>query len=483
MAKVLLVNPNKWGRGIAHIWIASHSSILKKNNHEVELFDCTFYRDWVSHGDDFEKEHKKTNYDSLVKFKDGIISAFQKKIDLFNPDIIFISAVSSHIHGEGEYVNIQNGYDLVKKINKDEKCHLIAGGLQATSAPKIVLENLPEINYLIKGESELVLSEIANKIDKKIPFTDSLGLAYFNKKKFINNPRQEILDNLDILSPYDYSIFEPQTFLKKYKGTVYKGIDYELSRGCIYSCAYCVETIIQKYYDFNESSKKTGAIKNFKKYSRNKSAKMAFLEISNLNKNFDISLFRCQDTNFLTIDRNVLTELSELISESNLDIKLYIETRPEGINSESIKLLKKLKVDGVGMGVEASSESFRQSNLNRFADQKKIIEAFKILKENGIKRTSYNIIGAPKQDEKSIIETIEFNRLLQPDTLSIHYYTPYHGTQSHQDGVREGMFDDYEFDADTYLRSKTKSKDLTSEKLRYYKGKFIELAKEIERSG
>ena len=73
--------------------------------------------------------------------------------------------------------------------------------------------------------------------------------------------------------------------------------------------------------------------------------------------------------------------------------------------------------------------------------------------------------------------------MLQPDTLSIHYYTPYYGTKSHLDGVKEGMFDDYEFDADTYLRSKTKSKDLTPEKLRYYKGKFIELAKEIERSG
>ena len=482
MSKVLLVNPNKWGRGIAHIWIASHSSILKKNNHNVELFDCTFYKDWISHGDDFEKEHKKTNYDTLIKFKEDIFGELQKKIDKFNPDIIFISAISSHIHGEGEYVNIQNGYDIIKKINKGKNCHLIAGGLQATSAPKIVLENMPDINYLVKGESELVLLEIANKIDKKISFYDTLGLAYFDEKKFVDNKRQEIIEDLDILSPYDYSIFEPQTFLKKYKGKVYKGIDYELSRGCIYSCSYCVETIIQKYYEFNDSSNTTGAIKNFKKYSRTKSAKMAFLEISNLNKNFGISLFRCQDTNFLTISRPVLEELAELISQSNLDIKLYIETRPEGINIQSIKILKKLKVDGVGMGVEAASEDFRQSNLNRFADQKKIIDAFKLLKENGIKRTSYNIIGAPKQDEQSIIDTIEFNRLLQPDTLSIHYYTPYYGTKSHKDGVREGMFDDYEFDADTYIRSKSKSHDLTPEKLKFYKGKFIELAKEIERA-
>ena len=47
MAKILFINPNKWGRGITPIWIASHSAILKQNNHRVELFDCTFYEDWT----------------------------------------------------------------------------------------------------------------------------------------------------------------------------------------------------------------------------------------------------------------------------------------------------------------------------------------------------------------------------------------------------------------------------------------------------
>ena len=39
MAKILLINPSKWGRGITPIWIASHSACLKEAGHEVELFD------------------------------------------------------------------------------------------------------------------------------------------------------------------------------------------------------------------------------------------------------------------------------------------------------------------------------------------------------------------------------------------------------------------------------------------------------------
>ena len=54
----------------------------------------------------------------------------------------------------------------------------------------------------------------------------------------------------------------------------------------------------------------------------------------------------------------------------------------EGINEKSVNLLKNLGVDGVGMGIELSGEEFRESELNRFANQNKIINAFKLLREN-----------------------------------------------------------------------------------------------------
>jgi hypothetical protein len=42
LEKNLFINPSKWGRAITYILIACHSYILKKN-HQVELFECTFY--------------------------------------------------------------------------------------------------------------------------------------------------------------------------------------------------------------------------------------------------------------------------------------------------------------------------------------------------------------------------------------------------------------------------------------------------------
>ena len=116
--------------------------------------------------------YKQTNYEDYLKFNsDNILNDLQNKIDEFTPDFIFWSAISSHIHGEGEYVNIQNGYDLLKDLDTKNSI-LITGGLQATSASEIILKKMKKINYLIGGESELVLLEILNNFD--------------NEKKLIN---------------------------------------------------------------------------------------------------------------------------------------------------------------------------------------------------------------------------------------------------------------------------------------------------------
>ena len=169
MARILLINPNKWGRGITHIWIASHSGLLKRNNHIVELFDASFYEKWSLNEVQFQtdnKMYKKTNYDDYLKFNKGnIYKNLQEKINKFKPDFIFWSAISSHIHGEGEYVNIQNGYDLLKNLDTNNSI-LITGGLQATSASNIVLKMMNKIDYLISGESELVLLEVLNNFDE-----------------------------------------------------------------------------------------------------------------------------------------------------------------------------------------------------------------------------------------------------------------------------------------------------------------------------
>lgn len=476
MLKILFINPNKWGRGITTIWIASHSAVLKKMGFQVELFDCTFYKNWTNDETKYNtanKQYKATEYSNIIKYNDeDIHENFKKKLKEFKPDVLFWSALSSHIHGEGEYVNIEYGYELIKDI--EENCIKITGGIQATASPKEIFKRFPKIDFLISGESEFVLSEACKLISEKKEIKNLNGISYLNDNNIVKNPPQKIISNLDEIPHYDYKIFDEQTFLRPYNGEIVNAVDYELSRGCIYTCSYCVETVIQKYYGYHETTK-NGALINAKQYLRQKSANRIYEELYNLQENQKINFVRCQDTNFLTINREVLNDLKSLFMKNPLKLKLYIETRPEGINEKSIELLKILNVDGVGMGIELAGEEFRKEKLNRFADQEKIIRAFKMLKDANIKRTSYNIIGLPDQNEQSILNTIEFNKILKPDNVTVAFYSPYYGTKEQIKSVELEYFQDYEKKVDGQLRSVGKGKLISNEKLNYYKKNFNSL--------
>ena len=473
MSKILFINPNRWGRGITTIWIPAHAALLKNNGHKVKLFDSTFYKNWKQNETQYNTDnlqYKPTPYENLIKYNtNDIFSDLQNIVDKYKPDIIFGGAISSHIHGEGEYVNIQYYDELLSKISTNAL--RISGGLQPTAKPKIMFEKFPNIDLLIRGESEFTLLQISNMVNIKGNYLELPGLVFKENGEIKINPSQPILNNMDNLGYYDYSLFDEQVFIRPYNGEIVKAVDYELSRGCIYTCEYCVETVIQKYYGFDISSAR-GVLKNAHPYLRNKTAKHIFHELITLNKDFGIQLIRCQDTNLLTVNRQVLSELAELIDKSNLNLFLYIETRPEGINKSTVKLLKKLKVDGVGMGVELASQDFREEKLSRFADQKKIIKAFDLLKVNGIKRTAYNIIGLPEEKEKDIIDTIKFNIKLNPDNVTVAFYSPYIGTAQENKANALSYFKDYESNVDGQLRTLNRSFKISSKTLQFYKKYF-----------
>lgn len=331
-------------------------------------------------------------------------------------------------------------------------------------------------DFFIRGESEFVLCEIADYINDIEKVCSLKGIVYKNGNEVVVNPKQELISYMDKITRYDYSVFEDQIFFRPYNGEVERAVDYELSRGCIYACSYCVESVIQSYYGFTRA--KHGVLIDASKYLRCKSAGRVFSELKELHEKYGITLIRSQDANFLTIKHDVLVKLAELICTSKLDIKIYIETRPEGINEKSIKLLKKLKVDGVGIGIEASTESFRKNSLNRFAPQEKIVEAFKMLKQAGIKRTAYNIIGLPEQKEEMIIETIKFNQLLDPDSVTAAFYSPYIGTREQKKSKEMEYFDDYEYNVDGQLRSVSKSTLVSMDILNFYKKNFVHFVRD-----
>ena len=93
MAKILLISPSTWGRGISPIWVASHTASLKVRGHLVELFDCTFYEQWSVNEIKINTENKQyipSDYGSFIKMKtEDIFEAAQKKQMILNRILYF----------------------------------------------------------------------------------------------------------------------------------------------------------------------------------------------------------------------------------------------------------------------------------------------------------------------------------------------------------------------------------------------------------
>ena len=98
-----------------------------------------------------------------------------------------------------------------------------------------------------------------------------------------------------------------------------------------------------------------------------------------------------------------------------------------------------------------------------------------MLKEAGIKRTAYNIIGLPNQTEDSIIKTLEFNHKIKPDTSIAAFYSIYRGTKLEQKADKE-FLDEDPYGMDPQIRSKSFA-NIPMEILQFYKDNFTYFVK------
>ena len=73
----------------------------------------------------------------------------------------------------------------------------------------------------IAGESETVLIELIYNIINEGDIKDVKGIIYKDRNgKVLMNNRQNIIEDLNVIPPYDYSVFDDQVFLRPYNGRV-----------------------------------------------------------------------------------------------------------------------------------------------------------------------------------------------------------------------------------------------------------------------
>ena len=402
MKKVLLVYADSFSDGILPIGIAMLTAALR-DHFDLKLFDTTFYPGKFT---EMRKWREATlEYKPLVKelysLNDtNIYEDFYESYLRFNPDIVAISATSS---------DYQLGLSLLKGV----ECPVIFGGIHATIAPNDIITH-SKVTHLFRGEAEHIIVDLFNDIINGGNLSKHQGLWYKKGNKIFKNPGVPIIEDLNTLPCPDWSLFDKRHFLRPFQGKAYRLGTFELSRGCPYSCTYCINHTIQK-------------LVGKKQQYREKSLDIAFSHIKSLVKQYDINLIKFWDECFLGHKKSSIEFLERYNDEIN--IPYMIQTRPEGITPEFAKALKDTQCVNLSIGLESGSEYTRKHHLKRYMTDQQIINGFQNCKQQGLRTTTFLIMGLPEETREDIFTGIKLIKKCEPTVCDTFFLFPYKGTE------------------------------------------------------
>ena len=459
--KVLLVYPNDRMDGLISVGVSVLSAHLKNANHEVKLYDTTYYDTGKKTGDFYREqmgqvipvdltkvgiERKKMSLNDLQK-------DFRNKVIEYNPGLIGFSVLE---------ITYDQGLELAKAI-EDLDIPVIFGGIYPTFAPKIVLKE-NSIDMICEGDGEEMMVELANRIESKEDITNILNLTIKKNGKIYRSGKETDLEALPtgdniygektglrrpqthmgktLLAP-DYSIYEDRRFFKKMGGKVVRTVAMELSRGCPYKCTFCCVPMQQHQHRtarslFAESSGiNQNEIKMQDPYHREKPIEKFIEEVEQTIKNYKIDFIYFTDESFLSMRPERFFDFIKAYSK--IKLPFFIETRVETVKPGYAKSLEEIGCTGVAMGVESGSMELRKGILDRTMHNDVIIKGFKEFEETNIRISANNIIGFPGESREDIMKTIELNRNINPDSVVVNAFRPYSGTKLRKTCIEKGL--------------------------------------------
>ena len=194
----------------------------------------------------------------------------------------------------------------------------------------------------------------------------------------------------------------------------------ETSRGCPYSCDFCVAPIHQGH-----------------KF-RERSAKAIVDEIERGYREFGIDFFYLWgDT--VTLNVKTFTAFCDELIARHLPIRWFGNARADNLTDPAfVHRLRKSGCWMLAMGIETESDEIRKDMVKRL-ERQKIQMAIRNMRNAGIRSFAFFIFGYPGESLATINHTIDYAIELDPDFANFYPAVPYPGTELYNKAVREGL--------------------------------------------
>lgn len=169
-------------------------------------------------------------------------------------------------------------------------------------------------------------------------------------------------------------------------------------------------------------------------------------EIENAIKNYGIKEMHIMDDCF-TINKKRVFEFRDEIKKRGIKTTFVFSNgiRADQVDEDILKVLKDLGVLSVAFGVESGNQMILD-NIKKGLKLDTIRKAFKVSKKYGFTTWGFFMIGLPGENEKTVRDTINFAKELDPDFAKFLILKPFPGTEVFNQLYQEGRIFDFDYD-------------------------------------
>ncbi|MDR3090290.1 MAG: B12-binding domain-containing radical SAM protein [Desulfobulbaceae bacterium] len=313
------------------------------------------------------------------------------------PDLLGFSTTTS------AFLDAYQLTESIKKIKPNLKT--VFGGVHVSAIGGDLLRQFPEIDFLVMGEGERTLSELAS--GKNSAEID--GLIFRNGQEIIvNRPREPIadLDSLP-LPAYDKLAGFPNHYqLPLFSYINAPGATMITSRGCPYQCSYCDRSVFKRGYRFN-------------------SAEYIYEHMAFLRGRFGVRHVNIYDDLF-TLHRGRIEALCERLIAKPLAMRFNCAVRVGHADDDLLRLLRRAGCLMVSLGIESGDAALLETHKpGVYVDDVKATVAR--IQARGLRAKGLFMMGLPGETEESIKKTSDFVISLGLDDMNMAKFTPFHG--------------------------------------------------------
>jgi anaerobic magnesium-protoporphyrin IX monomethyl ester cyclase len=402
--------------------LMSMGAVLKEAGMEVEVLDLL-----------------STRY-SLKKIEAGL--------NRCQPDLMGITSVTMNFPAAVKTLQ------YCKTLRPQAKA--VIGGPHATFMAADTLRSYPEVDFVVRGEGEETILELARALDRKRGVDKIKGLTFRRNGSIVQTEDRPFIANIDLLPLPDRTLFPISRYL-----AMRVPASILTSRGCPTGCSFCV--------GYRMTGRKGRFRDPLRVVDEIEAARgLGFEEV-------------CIDDDLFTRNRRHVTAICDEILKRDLKLKMYIFARVDTVDEP---LLQKLKEAGCAMicfGLESGNQKILDL-ANKRATVERARKAVELSKAAGISPLGSFILGLPGETRETMEETLAFARSLGIPH-GFHLLSPFPGTRVRERAGEYGLkilTDDWSlYDADHAVTETDALKAAEVEGV--VKNFFAHLTAEVER--